>query len=145
MTTEPLKEQILTFWLKQDKAETPAARIKWTFALLLVSIGAAVAVFSIPIALAGTFLAEGMVRASVVVLSTCLGFVGYLWICIRPRRWQEEREIEYTADLPDGHVVTLNVRTANGVDYADEELGRFLTRCLSAAIRDWKGHLQSGE
>ena len=68
---------------------------------------------------------------------------GFVWFFSKPRKWLEEREVEYTADLPDGQLVTLNLRTATGVDYADEELGEFLRGCLRGALRDWQGHHRS--
>ena len=138
MTTAKLKDYYLAFWLKPEMAATRTARVAWGLGLLLVFLGVAASVMMIVTVLADAFLAVGMVRSVVLLLSTGLVLFVSLWLLSRPSKWREEREIEHTADLRDDHRVTLNLRTANGVDYADKALGDFLLNRLAEAVGEWE-------
>lgn len=142
MTTAKLKNYYLAFWLKPETAETWTAKVIWGLGVLLIHVVILAAVFSIPMVLVKAFpeMRDYVVAGPAILVWMGLAVLGFFWLLSRLRKWQEEREFEHTADLPDGQVVTLNLKTANGVDYADRELGEFLKGCLSGAIRDWKGH-----
>ncbi len=143
MTTAKLKDYYLAFWLKSETAETRTARVIWGLGILLFGMGVSVPVMMIVKVLADAFLAVGIVRSSVLLLSAGLVLFGVLWLLTKPREWQKEREFEHTAELSDGQVVTLKIKTANGVDYADRQFGGFLMGCQAAAIGDWEGHIKA--
>lgn len=144
ITTARLKGYYLGFWLKSETAKTGTARVIWGLWTTLVIAVVFVAVLSMPVVLFKAFpeMKEYVVAGPAALVWMGLGFIGFLWLMIRSLKWQKEREFEHTAELSDGQVVTLNIKTANGVDYADPKFGGFLKGCQAAAIRDWEGHLK---
>ncbi len=145
MTTAKLKDYYLALWLKPETAETRTARFMWGIGAALASGVVFMGALFVPVTLVQAFSGQAdLVRFPVVFVSLFLALC-VLWLVTRPLKWQEEREFEHTADMSDGQVVTLNIKTANGVDYADRQFGGFLKGCLSAALRDWEGHLKADE
>ena len=138
MTIAKLKEYYLEFYLKSDKSETPQASVLWAFALFAAYASIFLPLLFVPVLLADTFLSDSPVREWVILVSMVLVLLAFMWLFSRPRKWQEEREYEYTADLPDGQVVTLNLRTANGVDYADQAMGDYLLERLAKGLDTWE-------
>ncbi len=140
MTTAKLKDYYLAFWLKQETAETRAARLIWGLWTFLVPAVLLIAAFLIPVILVEFLVVEdATVRVTLVLLSMCFGVLVFMWLTFRPLQWRREREIKHTAELSDGQVVTLNLKTANGVDYADKALGDFLHKRLTESVGEWEG------
>ncbi len=140
MTTAKLKGYYLAFWLKSETAETRAARVIWGLGVFLVPVVVLSAVVFMPVVLFKAFpeMKDYVVAGPAALVWMGLGVIGFLGLQTRPSKWRKEREFEHTADLPDGQVGTLNLKTANGVDYADKALGDFLHKRLTEAVGEWE-------
>ena len=140
MTTAKLKDYYLTFWLKPEMAATRTARVIWGLGVLLVPLAGFASVVFMPVlwVTALPAMRDSLVTGPAVLVWMVLGVIGYLWLLSRPDKWRKERECEHTAELSDGQVATLNLKTANGVSYADKDLGDFLHNCLLEGVVEWE-------